>query len=82
MFRLKMTKRGVCQAIYDWIDSGNPVQQEISYHLKHDKGYLYVLYPEIDEKKRYIKVKIEEPSGDKMIIVSAHEYHFGKGGEN
>ena len=75
MVRNRLTMKGICQAIIGWIDEGNIIIQDLTYHEDHAGKFVYFMNPEIDGKKRYIKVSFtgaDEQSG--MIIVSAHEY--------
>jgi len=76
MLRLDMTLKGVCEAIVDWIDGGREIIQDVSGHDRHAGKLFYIMSPEIDGEKRYIKVRIDEESDTVflMIVVSAHEY--------
>jgi hypothetical protein len=76
MSRLDMTLDGVCKAIVKWIDDGETITQDLSGHDKHAGKFLYIMTPEIDDEKRYVKVQLDEETDTMyvMIVVSAHEY--------
>lgn len=75
MLRLDMTLPAVCRAIIGWIDGGNEITQDIAGHSKHAGKFIYIMKPEINGEKRYIKVQIDEEAETAylMLVVSAHE---------
>ena len=74
MFALRFSVYDICDAIRDWIDAGEPVEEGITQKKPHQGKPHYVVKPLIGHHRMYIKVGIEkhDTTGELMIIISAH----------
>jgi hypothetical protein len=79
MMLYDLTVKGVCEAIREWIESGETVTQGITKetepHIRPHIGKLhYIMKPRINGQKIYIKVGIEKSrnTGEYMLIISSH----------
>ena len=81
MAALRLTVAGVCQAICDWIDAGEPLMETMTrYDKRHVGEPAYELYPVVDGTELFIKVTIcERGSADELLLViSAHRQKGGR----
>lgn len=72
---LGLTKFEICDAICDWVNRGEPVQEVVT---KYAKGHIgkpaYVMKPNLAGVRLYVKVAIQEcnTTNEALLIISAH----------
>ncbi len=71
---LGLTKFEICDAICDWINRGEPVQEVVTKYAKDHIGEpAYVMKPNLTGVRLYIKVTIQECNAiETLLIISAH----------
>ena len=76
MFAGGLTKADVCEAICDWINSGEQVMLAITDKATGHIGELvFEMYPVICGEQRFVKVAIQtRTTRDRLFIISAHPY--------
>jgi hypothetical protein len=70
-----LTKKDVCDAICDWIDAGEPVEQITTEHVSQHKGEpAYVMVPRVGDAQLYVKVTIVNLGEWKetLLVISSH----------
>lgn len=81
MASLRINRAGVCQAICDWIDAGQPVIATITTEdPKHIAEPAYEVYPVIEGVKMFVKVSVVRRGSrtELLLIISAHENEGGQ----
>jgi hypothetical protein len=81
MAALRLTIAGVCQAICDWIDAGEPLMETITrYDEEHVGEPAYELYPVVSDARLFIKVTICERGSaqELLLVISAHRQEGGQ----
>jgi hypothetical protein len=81
MAAVRITKAGVCQAICDWIDSGETVMETITTDIPEHAGEpAYEFKPTIDGQLMFVKVTICERKTDHelLLLISAHKQQGGQ----
>lgn len=73
--RLHETKRGICFAALEYLESGGVVDVTITDSVKEYIGMpMYELYPSIDGMGYYLKIKVNESGAEPvLVVVSFHE---------
>lgn len=75
MLAYNLTINGLCEAIREWIDTGNPVVEDVTRIARPHIGKPhYIMKPKIEKWERYLKVGIKNDpnTGEYMIIISSH----------
>jgi hypothetical protein len=68
-----LTVDDVCEAICDWIDCGQPVNETVIHTIPELKDTpAYELKPVLFEKRYYVKLGLERRGDDWLLILSAH----------
>lgn len=78
MFSLNLTRKDICDAICNWIESGKTVVKDFTRRDPKNVGEpFYIMKPVVLRQGIYLKVGIylDSKSGEYMLIISAHELH-------
>ena len=81
MTSLRINKAGVCQALCDWVDAGQPVTATITTEdTEHIAEPAYEMYPVIEGVKMFVKVSVVSRGSqpELLLIISAHENEGGQ----
>ena len=83
LIRHGLTKNDVCDAICDWIDSGNILHLALTDKARgHIEEGMWELYPTIGRHKWYVKVRAQVAEGGRfrLFMISVHPYKERQGG--
>jgi hypothetical protein len=71
-----LTTNDVCEAIRQWIDAGDPLQEVITTHAKGHVGKpAYVMKPRLCKSIWYVKLSVIQQDEERLLIISAHPSH-------
>jgi hypothetical protein len=76
MLAYEITVEGVCEAIREWIETGNDIIEDITQISQSHIGKpIYIMKPKINKQNIYLKVGIgmNPKTREYMLVISAHQ---------